>query len=59
VLTQHGRGVVVVVDIREFEAMRERIAILDDIEVARAEIAAGQCLSHDEAKAAVLKALGA
>jgi len=54
VLTQHGRGVAVVVDIREFEAMRERLEILDDIQVARAEIASGEGMTHDEARAAVL-----
>ena len=59
VLTQRGRGVAVLVDIREFEAMRERIAILDDIVTAEAQIDAGQVISHDEAKARVLKKLGA
>ena len=58
VLTQRGRGVAVVVDIHEFEAMRERIAILDDIEIARAQIAAGEGVPHEEAKARVLKVLG-
>ena len=59
VLTQHGRGVAVVVDIREFEAMRERLAILEDIEVSRAQLAAGEGIPHDEVKARVLKRLGA
>lgn len=59
VLAQHGRGVAVVVDIREFEAMRERLEILDDIQVARAQIAAGEGIPHDEAKARVLKKLEA
>ena len=59
VLTQHGRGVAVVVDIREFEAMREKLAILEDIEVSRAQIAAGKGISHEEAKARVLKKLRA
>jgi len=54
VLTQHGRGVAVVVDIREFEAMREKLAIFDDIQVSRAQIAAGGGIPHDEAKARVL-----
>ena len=58
ILTQHGRGVAVVVDIREFEDMREKLAILDDIQVSRAQIAAGQGIPHDEAKARVLKKLG-
>ncbi|MFA5844033.1 MAG: type II toxin-antitoxin system Phd/YefM family antitoxin [Coriobacteriia bacterium] len=59
VLTQHGRGVAVVVDIREFEDMRERLAILEDIEVARAEIATGEGLPHEQAKADVLDRIGA
>jgi antitoxin YefM len=58
VLTQHGRGVAVVIDIREFETMRERLEILDDIQVARAEIASGEGMTHDDARAAVLQALG-
>ena len=59
VLTQRGRGVAVLVDIREFEAMRDRLAILDDIVTAEVQIDAGQVISHDEAKARVLKKLGA
>jgi antitoxin YefM len=42
VLTQRGRGVVVVLDIREFEAMRERLALLEDIARAEAQLAAGE-----------------
>ena len=57
VLTQHGRGVAVVVDIREFEAMRERLAILDDIAISRAQLAAGEGVAHDEAKRQVLERL--
>ena len=58
VLTQRGRGVAVVLDIREFEAMRERLALLEDIAIARAQVAAGQVVPHEEAKARVLKKLG-
>jgi prevent-host-death family protein len=48
VLTQHGRGVAVLVDIREFEAMRERLALLEDIATAEAQIAAGEGIPHEE-----------
>jgi antitoxin YefM len=58
VLTQHGRGVAVLVDIREFEAMRERLALLEDIAVAEDEVAAGRLTVHEEAKARVLGGLG-
>jgi antitoxin YefM len=42
VLTQRGRGVAVLVDIREYAAMRERIEVLEDISDARAQLAAGE-----------------
>ncbi len=54
VLTQHGRGAVVVVDIAEYAAMRERLETLDDIVAARAQLVAGEGVAHDEAKAQVL-----
>ena len=59
VLTQRGRGVAVLLDIREFEAMRERLALLEDIAAAEAQFAAGEGVPHDEAKARILKRLGA
>jgi len=54
VLTQHGRGAVVVVDITEYAAMRERLETIDDIAAARAQLAADEGIAHDEAKARVL-----
>jgi antitoxin YefM len=59
VLTQHGRGVAVLVDIHEFEAMRERLALLDDIAIAEAQVAAGQVIAHEDARARALQKLGA
>jgi antitoxin YefM len=59
VLTQRGRGVVVVLDIREFEAMRERLALLEDIVRAEAQLAAGEGIPHEEAKARILKSIDA
>ena len=58
VLTQRGRGVAVLVDIGEFEAMRERLALLEDIAAAEADLAAGRSLPHEQAKARVLGKLG-
>lgn len=58
VLTQRGRGVAVVVDIHEFETMRERLETLEDIEVARAQFAAGGGIPHGEAKRRILDRIG-
>lgn len=52
-LTQHGRGVAVLVDVREFEAMRERLALLEDITAAEADVAAGRLTPQDEARARI------
>jgi prevent-host-death family protein len=57
VLTQRGRGVAVVVDIHEFEAMRERLETLEDIEVSRAQFAKSEGVPHDEARTRVLDGL--
>ncbi|GAB4290194.1 MAG: type II toxin-antitoxin system Phd/YefM family antitoxin [Coriobacteriia bacterium] len=57
VLTQHGRGVAVLVDISEYAAMRERLETIEDIAAARDQLAAGQGVAHDDAKARVLDGL--
>jgi PHD/YefM family antitoxin component YafN of YafNO toxin-antitoxin module len=51
--------VAVLVDIHEFEAMRERLALLEDIAVAEEQVAAGRVTSNEEAKARVIGKLGA
>lgn len=56
-LTQRGRGVAVLVDVREYEAMQERLELLEDIRVAEEQLAAGEGVPHEEAKARILKRL--
>ncbi|MGV8083389.1 MAG: type II toxin-antitoxin system Phd/YefM family antitoxin [Coriobacteriia bacterium] len=53
-LTQRGRGVAVLVDVREFEAMQERLELLEDVRVAQQQFAAGKGIPHEEAKARAL-----
>jgi antitoxin YefM len=50
ILTQHGRGVAVLVDVGEFEAMQSRLDLLDEIYKAEAQIARGEGVEHEEAK---------
>lgn len=57
VLTQHGRGVAVLLDVREFEALRERLALLEDIAAAEGDVAAGRLTDHDEARGRVRRDL--
>ena len=58
-LTQRGRGVAVVLGIREFEAMRERLALPEDIARAESQLAAGEGIPYAEAKARILKRIDA
>jgi antitoxin YefM len=48
VLTQHGRGAAVVMDVSVYEGMLDEIAILRDIRVAEDQIARGEVIPHDE-----------
>lgn len=57
VLTQRGRGVAVLVDVHEYERMQERLEVLEEVYKAEEQIAAGDGLSHEEAKARVLSRL--
>ena len=55
VITQHGKGVAVLLDASEYEAMQERIELLQDIQTSINQVEGGQGIEHNEAKAWVLK----
>ena len=55
IITQHGKGVAVLIDAGEYEAMQERIELLQDIHTSTGQIEAGQGIDHDRAKATLLK----
>ncbi len=57
VLTQRGRGVAVLMDAQEFERMRERLEVLEDIYRAEEQLAAGDGILHDQAKRKVFRDL--
>ncbi|HEX9728910.1 MAG TPA: type II toxin-antitoxin system Phd/YefM family antitoxin [Gemmatimonadales bacterium] len=59
ILTQHGKSAAVLVDAAEYEALLDRAALLDDVRIAEAEVAAGKGIAHSKAKAAVLARLRA
>lgn len=55
VITQHGKGVAVLVDANEFEAMQEKIELLMDVQTSLQQIDSGQGLKHTEALNHVLQ----
>lgn len=54
VLTQRGRGVVVLVGVQEYERMQDRLELLEQIYKAEEQIASGEGISHENAKSRVL-----
>ncbi len=55
ILTQHGKGVAVLLDASEYEAMQEKIELLQDIQTSINQIEGGHGIEHDNAKSTVLK----
>lgn len=58
VLTQHGRGAAVLLDITEYERLVERSELAEDVRTAEAQLERGEGMDHAAAKKAVLKRLG-
>jgi len=58
VITQHGKGVAVLLDVGEYEAMQEKIELLQDIQTSIAQLESGTGIDHEAAKASVLKRVG-
>ncbi len=57
VITQHGKGVGVLLDVAEYEAMREKIELLEDIQTSITQLNEGKGVDHNEAKKTVLSRL--
>ena len=57
VITQHGKGVALLADVTEFETMQSRLELLELIYKAETQINEGKGLSHEDAKAEVLKGI--
>ncbi|WP_319537156.1 type II toxin-antitoxin system Phd/YefM family antitoxin [uncultured Vibrio sp.] len=54
VITQRGKGVAVVLDVAEYEAMQEKIELLEEMRTAEAQLASGLGVSNEDARAYVL-----
>ncbi|ELA6773721.1 type II toxin-antitoxin system Phd/YefM family antitoxin [Vibrio alginolyticus] len=54
VITQRGKGVAVVLDVAEYEAMQEKIELLEEMRTAEAQLASGLGVSNDDARTQVL-----
>nr|MBF0223349.1 type II toxin-antitoxin system Phd/YefM family antitoxin [Desulfobulbaceae bacterium] len=54
VITQHGKGVAVLIDVAEYEAMQEKMELLEDVQTSIAQLNAGNGVEHNAAKSAIL-----
>jgi prevent-host-death family protein len=54
VITQHGRSAAVLVNVKEYEAMLEKLELLGDIEQAEKQLAGGAGIPHDSARRQLL-----
>jgi len=57
VITQHGKGVGVLLSVDEYEMMQEKIELLQDIQVAATQLKEGQAVEHSIAKQQILSAI--
>jgi len=55
IITQHGKGVAVLLDAHEFESMQEKIELLMDVQLSLSQIENGQGIDHNDAMGNVLK----
>ena len=58
VITQHGKGVAVLLDVAEYESMQDKIELLQDVQMSIEQIDSGAGVGHEEAKAAILGRIG-
>jgi len=55
IITQHGKGVAVLLDASEYEDMQEKLELLKDVQTSLSQLASGQKVAHEEAKKKVLR----
>ncbi len=55
IITQHGKGVAVLLDVSEYENLQERLELLTDVQTSLGQLANGQGVTHEDAKNKILK----
>jgi antitoxin YefM len=55
IITQHGKGAAVLLDVGEYEAMQEKLELLKDIQTSVSQIENGKGIAHTEAKEMIMK----
>jgi len=50
IITQHGKGVAVLLDAHEYERMQEKLELLTDVQISINQMENGQGIDHEDAK---------
>ncbi|WP_333609505.1 type II toxin-antitoxin system Phd/YefM family antitoxin [Arsukibacterium sp.] len=54
VIAQRSKGIAVVLDVAEYEAMQEKIELLEELRMAKAQLSSGAGVSNNDARGQVL-----
>jgi len=57
VITQNGRSSAVVLDVDVYESLLEKIELLQDVQMARQQLAEGKGIEHESAKVLIINKL--
>ena len=57
IITQHGKGAAVLLDVGEYEAMLEKLELLKDIQTSIGQLENGEGVTHNKAKDLILKSV--
>ena len=55
VITHHGKSAAVLIDVVEFEAMSQRLELLEDIATGESQVDGGKSISHNKAQKMILE----
>ena len=55
IITQHGKGVAVLLDAHEYETMQEKLELLTEVQISLNQIENGEGINQKDAKEKVLK----
>ena len=50
IITQNGKSAAILLDVSEYEAMIDKIEVLEDIKLAETQISSGMGISHQDVK---------
>lgn len=57
VITQHGKSTAVMLDIREYESLMEKLELLTDVQIAESQLEQGEGMPSEIAKSTLLEKL--